>query len=141
MPVRRRRSNSTAGLLRREAGGIRPVEVPGADVAYSGPAGDRPAVIARGGNRVVGAVGVDAAADALRPAATLGGTELYAAGKALVGDRIEPSFLVSVPAALKVFGEDVPSSIRRYLNTLTVAAAGGTVEDRRVDLRIAAALR
>lgn len=137
------------GLLQSQGGQkVTPVKVKGAAAAFSaGQASGlgKPIILARSEDRVVIGVGQAATADALAPAAKLGDSELYKAGKEALDD-FEPTLLLSMPDLVKVIeasGEaDADfAKAKPYLDAFTVIASGGTAEGDELRSRAAAALK
>jgi hypothetical protein len=119
------------GLLQ-AAGGVkaRPVNVDGADTAFSVSSPDlpKPIVLARSSERVVIAYGGEAAKAAFSPSKKLGDSELYSAATDALGD-VDPALLLSMPAVVKLveaLGATDPSfeQARPYLDAYDVIAYG-----------------
>jgi hypothetical protein len=137
------------GLIGKEDG-VRPepVQLEGAESAFSfkSPDTDKPIVLARGAGRVVAAYGEDAAKAALDPATKLGDGEIYADAKDALEDGMEPGFLLSMPAVLKLvdaIGEADADydKAKPYLEALNAIASGGKVDGDTVKSRIAVTLK
>ena len=137
------------GLLQSQGGQrVSPVKVDGAAAAFNAGETDlgKSTIIARSDDRVVVAVGEQAAADGLAPAEKLGDSELYAAAKATLGDGFEPTFLMSMPelvAAVEASGgadEDFQKA-KPYLEAFGVLASGGKLDDDELESRFAAELK
>jgi hypothetical protein len=136
------------GLLRVRAGlDPRPVEVSGADGAFAVrlPDAPQPAVLARGGGRVVVAYGAAAAESALGGGRRVGDSAAYGdARKAL--DGYEPAGFVSVPAILALVdsagaGDAEYRKAKPYLEAFSAFAAGSRTEGDTTRSRAAAGLR
>ena len=128
-----------AAMRERSGQAGRRASVHGAEAAYA--LGNR-WIVARKGERVVVAYGRAAAADALRPARTVGDDPRYAQARAALGGDMSPMVLLSNPQAVKLASDQgVSGSLRRYLMTFAIAAIGGKVEGHAVRLRIAARFR
>jgi Protein of unknown function (DUF3352) len=82
----------------------RPVRIDGAETAFeaAAPGAPKPIVAARSDDRVVIALGRSAAEDALGGGDRLGESELFGAAKGVLGDDVEPGFLLSMPAVLEL---------------------------------------
>jgi hypothetical protein len=137
------------GLIGKEAGAQpQPIRLEGAESAFSmaAPDAEKPIVLARGPGRVVAAYGEEAAKAALNPATKLGDSDLYGDAKdALEGD-VEPAFLLSMPAVLKLvdaFGEGDAdyAQAKPYLETIGAIASGGKLDGDTVESRIAVTLK
>jgi hypothetical protein len=137
------------GLIGKEDG-VRPepVRLEGAESAFSftSPDTDKPIVLARGSGRVVAAYGEDAAKAALSPATKLGDGELYGEAKDALGDGMEPGFLLSMPAVLKLIdaigqADADYDKAKPYLEALNAITSGGTVDGDTVKSRIAVTLK
>jgi len=105
-------------------------QVSGADQAWTATVPDAPGrvVIARTGDRVVLALGEEAASAALQPSGTLGDSALYDRAKDAL-DGLEPSFLVDGPTLVRLIGEGAGSDpdfakAKPYLDLLDLLAAG-----------------
>jgi len=109
---------------------VRPASVPGADAGLSfRPAGSGVVVYVIDGNgRFAVALGAQAAAQALRPSQTLGGSSLYQAASSELGAGVAPTLLVSIPAIARLVLPNLPpataAKARPYLGAFTVLAAG-----------------
>ena len=137
------------GLVQSQGGQrVRPIKVDGAETAFSAAptaALDKPVILARSSDRVVLGVGEAATAAALAPDQKLGDSALYAQGKEVLDD-FEPSFLLSMPALVKVIeatGEaDADfAEAKPYLEAFSVIASGGTADDDELKSRAAAGLK
>jgi len=125
----------------------RPVDIAGADQAFAIQDGvaTRPVVLARGSGLVVATLGAPAAEAALGDDDRLGEGTTYAEAEELVG--MEPSLLLSMPQVLELVdaagaGTDQEfMEARRYLEPLTVIAAGVSASGREATARFAAGLR
>jgi len=136
------------GLLQ-AAGGVkaRPVDVDGADTAFSVSSPDlpKPIVLARSSERVVIAYGGNAAKAAFAPSSTFGDSDIYSEAADSLGD-VEPSFLVSMPTVLKLVdasGSADPSfeQARPYLDAYDVIAYGIAGDDDGGRFRLVAGLK
>ncbi len=137
------------GLLQSQGGRkVGPVKVKGAAQAFRAGGTDlgKPVVLARSDDRVVAAIGEAAAAAALAPAEKLADSELFGQAKDILGDGIEPAFLLSMPellAAVESMGETDAdyAKAKPYLETFSVIASGGSFKDDEVRSRVAAGLK
>lgn len=137
------------GLIGKETGAApKPMQVEGADAAFeiAAPDADKPVILARGEGRVVAAYGAQAASAALAPDAKLGDSEEFGAAKEILGDGIDPSFLLSIADVVGLadaLGETEPEfdKARPYLETLGVVTSGGKAEGDRVQSRVAVTLK
>jgi len=82
----------------------RPVRIDGAETAFevAAPGAPKPVVAARSDDRVVIALGREAAADALGGGDRLADSDTFSAAKTVLGDGVEPGFLLSMPAVLEL---------------------------------------
>ncbi len=119
--------------LARTRGGLnsRPVDVSGADAAFDLglPNEPKPVVLARGKGRMVLAYGTDAAAQALQPDQPLEQGDSYAQAKTALGDGLEPSLLVSMPAIVSLVDSSGSADAswqkaKLYLDALGMIATG-----------------
>jgi hypothetical protein len=137
------------GLVGKETGSApEPVKIDGADAAFAiTPDGaPKPVVLARGEGRVVAAYGEGAASAALSPSAKLGDSDDFGAAESILGDGMEPSFLLSVADAIKLAdalgGTDAEfDKARPYLEALGVVTSGGKADGDRVQSRVAVTLK
>ncbi len=136
------------GLIGKEAGTQpEPIELDGAAAAFSLEAGaEKPVVLARGEGRVVAAFGEAAATDALQPDAQLGDSELYGDAEGVLGDDFAPSFLLSMPAVIKLVDATGQADAefekaRPYLEAFGSIASGGKADGDRVESRVAVTLK
>jgi hypothetical protein len=137
------------GLIGKEVGvAPKPIQVDGADAAFSlaAPGADKPVILARGEGRVVAAYGEQAASAALAPDTKLGDSEGFGAAEEILGDGMEPSFLLSIADVIRLAdatgGTDAEfDKARPYLEALGVVTAGGKAEDDRVQSRLAVTLK
>jgi hypothetical protein len=137
------------GLLQSEGGKkVDPVKVKGAALAFK--AGDtplgKPVVLARSDDRVVVTLGEAAAAEALAPTEKLADAELFGSAKAILGDDLEPAFLLSMPDLLAAIesmgGTDADyEKAKPHLEAFSVIASGGSFKDDEVRSRVAAGLK
>jgi hypothetical protein len=137
------------GLIGKQTGvAPRPVEIDGADSAFTIAAAhaEQPLVLARGEGRVVAAYGREAASAALAPEAKLGDSDSFAAARELLGDDLEPAFLLSMTDFVR-FSEPVGETdtelhrAGRYLEALGVITSGAKAEEDRVQSRVAVTLK
>jgi hypothetical protein len=137
------------GLLQSQGGQkVSPVKVKGAAVAFRAGTTDlgKPVVLARSDNRVVVALGEAAASAALEPAQKLADSELFGQAKDILGDGMEPAFLLSMPdllSAVESSGETDAdyAKAKPYLEAFSVIASGGSFKDDEVRSRVAAGLK
>jgi Protein of unknown function (DUF3352) len=137
------------GLLQSQGGQkVSPVKVKGAALAFraGSTALGKPVVLARSGDRVVVAVGEAAASAALAPTQKLADSELFGQAKDILGDGMEPAFLLSMPdllAAVENMGETDAdyAKAKPYLEAFSVIASGGSFKDDEVRSRLAAGLK
>jgi hypothetical protein len=135
------------GLIGREAGAQpEPLQLEGAEQAFS-LAADAPkrVVLARGEGRVVAAYGEEAATAALQPDAKLGDAALYDDAKSILGDDMEPAFLLSIPAVIELVDATGAADAefeeaRPYLEALGSLTSGGKADGDRVESRFAVTL-
>lgn len=136
------------GLLQ-AAGGVkaRPVDVDGADTAFSVTSPDlpKPIVLARSSERVVIAYGSEAAKAAFSPSSKLGDSELYGAATDALGD-VDPALLLSMPAVVKLVeasGSAGPEfqQAKPYLDPYDVVAYGVEGGDDGGRFRLVAGLK
>ncbi|HET8953271.1 MAG TPA: DUF3352 domain-containing protein [Solirubrobacteraceae bacterium] len=126
----------------------RPVKVDGAETAFeaAAPRTPKPVVAARSEDRVVIALGREAAAAALGDGARLADSDTYGAAKSVLGDGVEPGLVFSMPAALELarglgstdadFKEAEP-----YLEAFGVIAGGSGRDGDTARSRFAAELK
>lgn len=136
------------GLIGKQAGvQPEPVKLDGAASAFTVEAGQpKPAVFARGEGRVVVAFGEAAATAALSPDAKLADSELYGDAKDVLGDDLAPSFLLSMPAIIKLVDATGQADAefeqaRPYLEAFGSITAGGKVDGDRIESRTAVTLK
>ena len=137
------------GLIGRETGAApKPIQVEGAESAFAiaAPGADKPVIVARGEGKVVAAYGEEAASDALAPNATLGDTDGFGAAEDILGDGMEPSFLLSIAdviALADATGETDAEfeEARPYLETLGVLTSGGKSDGDKLQSRVALTLK
>lgn len=137
------------GLIGKQSGvAPRPARIDGADAAFTiaAPGAEQPIVLARGAGRIVAAYGRVAAAAALAPDAKLGDGDNFGAAKDVLGDGMEPSFLLSMADVIKLAdalgATDADfDRARPYLETLGVITSGGKAADARVQSRVAVTLK
>jgi hypothetical protein len=124
------------GLAQTSGGAkARPISVPGAETAFafSQPGAPKPIVAALGDGRLAITYGEAAAADALQPKDKLADSEAFGAAKSLLGDGLEPGFLLSMPQVVSLSasesGDDPDvAKAKPYLDAFTVLAGGGKVD-------------
>jgi hypothetical protein len=123
------------GLARLHGLDPKPTRIPGAASAFAVrmPKAPKPIVLARGGDRMVLAFGVDAAAEGIRPDRPLEQGASYAKAAGALGDGFTPSMLFSFPAIVSLVdatGDHSPgwSQARHYLQNLAVVALGTKVD-------------
>jgi hypothetical protein len=137
------------GLIQSQGGpAAQPIEVDGADAAFSiqAPEAPAPIVLARGNGRVVGAYGREAAAAGLNPSDKLSDSPTFADAKAVLGDDVEPTFLVGMSQVVTLAeaasaNDPEWAEVKPYLEALSVVAGGGTVDGDRSHSRVAVGLR
>ena len=137
------------GLIGKETGAPpEPIEVAGADTAFAiaAPGAPKKVVIARGEGRVVAAFGEPAAAAALSPSAKLGDSDGFSAAREILGDDMDPAFLLSIADVIRVAdatgGTDAEfDKARPYLEALGVVTSGGSTDGDRVQSRVAVTLK
>jgi Protein of unknown function (DUF3352) len=125
-----------------------PVQVDGAEsaFAFAAPGAEKRIVLARGAEKVVAAYGEDAAAAALSSDAKLADSESFGAAREILGDDMEPAFLLSIEDAIALadaVGETDAEfeKARPYLEALGVVTSGGSVDGDRVQSRVAVTLK
>jgi hypothetical protein len=136
------------GLVGKESGvAPKPTQVDGAEAAFAlaVPGAEKPIVLARGEGRVVAAYGEHAARAALRPDAKLGDSDAFRAAEEILGDGMEPSFLLSIADVITLADATGQTDAefdkaRPYLEALGVITWGGKAEDDRVQSRVAVTL-
>jgi hypothetical protein len=136
-------------LIGKETGSApEPVEVAGADAAFGIDTPDAPKkiVLARGKGRVVAAYGEAAAGAALSPSAKLGDSAGFGDAEEILGDGMDPSFLLSIADVIKfadATGETDAEfdKARRYVEALGVVTSGGKSDGDRVQSRVAVTLK
>lgn len=134
-------------LQARQGVNATPVKVEGAEIAFQwADEAPKPIVMARGEDKVVVAYGTEAAADALSPDEELGDSELYERTTDLLGDDAEPSFLLSLPAVVKLV--DAAGDTGRewqqakpYVETFDIVAIGGSTDGGDARVRFVAGLK
>jgi hypothetical protein len=136
------------GLIGKEAGAQpEPIELEGAASAFALEAGaGKPVVLARGQGRIVAAFGEAAATDALQPDAQLGDSDLYGEAEEVLGDDFAPSFLLSMPAVIKLVEATGQADAdfeeaRPYLEAFGSITSGGKADGDRVESRVAVSLK
>ena len=137
------------GLAQSRAGvTARPVKIEGAETAFeaAAPGTPKPVVAARSSDRVVVAVGREAAAAALGGDSSLADSDAYESAKSVLGDDVEPSFLLSMPAVLELVratGKDDEEfqKAEPYLEAFGVLAGGSGRDGEVARSRFAAELK
>jgi hypothetical protein len=137
------------GLIGKQTGAApEPARVGGADAAFTiaVPDADKQVVLARGQGRVVVAYGQQAASAALSPDAKLGDGDGFGAAEGILGDDMEPTFLLSIADVIKfadaMGGTDAEfDKARPYLDTLGVVTSGGNSDGDRLQSRLAVTLK
>ncbi len=137
------------GVLRTRGGvDARPTQVDGAEAAFEValPDAPKPLVIARSTERVAIAYGPDAAKEALSPGAKLSDSDLFGEASDLLGDDLEPAFLLGIEpivALVESVGEADQEweKARPYIEAFSVIASGGKIEDDRGRSRFVAGLK
>jgi hypothetical protein len=134
-PARMRATVSRLGPLARALGGtsIGPLKARGVDEGITvRTANGRRIFVAAAGDRFVVAVGRRALADAIAPAARLGDQAPFKAAAAKLGDELQPSLFLDVPAAARVAGKhgggraaDRLGGLRLNLDAFGALVAGG----------------
>ena len=115
-------------------------------VAIAAPDAQQQLVLARGEGKMVAAYGTDAAADALSPGAKLGDSATFTDAKDMLGDEMNPSFVLSMPAIIDLvdaFGEADAEfeQARPYLEAFETIVTGGSADDDTVRSRTAVTLK
>jgi hypothetical protein len=126
----------------------RPVRIAGAEAAFavSLTGAQRPVVLARGDGKVVATYGEQAAAAALSPERSLADSELYDEAESVLGDELDPSFIVSIPPIVSLV-ESVGTAgpewdqARPYVEAFSLIVSGGGSDGNRAHGRLAAGLR
>jgi hypothetical protein len=137
------------GLAQTRSGtNAKPVEIPGAETAFeaAAPGAPQPVVAARSEERVVVAIGRRAAADALGGGERLADADAYAAAESVLGDDVEPGFLLSMPAVLELVRSSGEADAdfekaRPYLEAFGVIAGGSSRDGDTARSRTAAELK
>jgi hypothetical protein len=137
------------GLIGQQAGAApQPVKIAGAESAVEIPAPGAPQklVLARGEGKMVAAYSVSAAEDALAPDAKLGDAATFKAAEEQLGDDMNASFVLSVPAIIQLvdaFGEADADfeEARPYLEAFETIVTGGSADDGTVRSRTAVTLK
>jgi len=127
----------------------RPVRIDGAESAFeaAAPGAPKPVVAARSEDRVVIALGREAAADALGGGDDdLADSDTYAAAKSVLGDDVEPGFLLSMPAVLDLVQATGSADAhfekaKPYLEAFGVLAGGSSRDGDTARSRFAAELK
>ena len=124
------------GLIGKQTGAApKPTQVDGAEAAFAiaAPGADKPVILARGEGSVVAAYGERGGGRRAAPDAKLGDTDGFGAAEEILGDGMEPSFLLSIADVVKLAdatGETDAEfdKARPYLETLGVVTSGGKSE-------------
>ena len=136
--------------LAQSRGGVpaKPVQIAGADSAFEAtlPGSPKPVVAARSDERVVIALGREAAEDALGGGEKLADAETYASAKSVLGDELEPGFLLSMPAVLELVQATGSADAdfekaKPYLEAFDVIAAGSARDGDIARSRFSAGLK
>ena len=148
--------DAAAGAFGRIVGALRtrgkvdaePVRIDGAETAFSTRVGDapQPVVTARGDDRVVVTYGEEAAVQALSPDEKLGDSELYGRTEDVLGDDVEPSFLLSMApllALVEASGAEDPEwqQAKPYVEAFDIVASGGGTDGDHARVRVAGGLK
>jgi hypothetical protein len=125
-----------------------PLQVDGAEAAFAlaVPGADKPVVLARGSGKVVAAFGEEAAAAALSSGAKLADSDSFGAAEEILGDGMEPAFLLSVGDVIELADAAGATDAefdkaRPYLEALGVVTSGGKADGDRVESRLAVTLK
>jgi hypothetical protein len=137
------------GLIGKQTGAApEPAKIDGADAAFAldAPGADKRVFLARGQGRVVAAYGEQAARAALSPDSKLGDGEDFGAAEDILGDGMEPAFLLSIADVIKLADRlgatDAEfDKARPYLESLGVVTSGGKSDGDRLQSRVAVTLR
>lgn len=136
------------GLIGKQAGAQpKPIKLDGAESAFTVQAdAPQPFVLARGEGRVVAALGESAATAALKPSAKLADSEVFDDVGNILGDDLEPSFVLSMPAIVKLVDATGQTDaefqeVRPYLEAFGTITAGGKSDGDRVESRTAVTLK
>ena len=138
------------GVLQ-QRGGVtaKPLQIEGASAAFelSSPGEPQKIVAALGDERLAIGVGEKAAADALSPAEKLSDSGAYGEAKSLLGDDIEPGFVLSTCRRSSRSREAMSGTdpdfqeAKPYLEAFSVIVSGGKIDDDRARSRFAAGLK
>jgi hypothetical protein len=148
-PARARTAFGKLVGLAQSRGGTsaKPIEIPGAETAFeaAAPGAPKPVVAARSADRVVIALGRQAATDALGGGERLADSDTYGAAKSVLGD-VEPGFLLSMPAVLELVRSSGEADAdfeqaEPYLEAFGVVAGGSSRDGDTARSRTAAELR
>jgi hypothetical protein len=137
------------GLLQTRGGlDATPVRIAGSEAAFQirRPGVPEPIVLARSATRVVVAYGPQAAAEAFSPRRTLAEGADYAKARELLGDGLEPAFLLSMPQLTTLLssttgGDPGFGRAKPYLDAFGVVATGGRADGDTTRSRVVAGLR
>jgi len=137
------------GLIGKEAGAApAPLQLEGAAQAFkiAAPGAEQPIVLARGEGRVVAAYGEAAATAAIQPDTELAGSDLYSGAEEVLGDGLQPAFVLSVGDAIALadaVGATDPEfdEARPYLERLGTVVSGGQAEDDTIRSRVGVSLK
>ena len=126
----------------------RPVDIEGADTAFAAalPEAPKPIVMARSADKVVITYGQEAATAALSGSDTLGDSELYGRTRDVLGDGLDPSFLIAVGPIVSLVDSSGTADaswneFKPYLEAFDLLAVGGGTDGDTARFRIAAGLR
>lgn len=115
---------------KRQGAPVEAADVDGAEQAFAVPVPDAPgpAVLAQGGDRVVLALGEQAAAEGLKPGETIDDSGLYDKAKDSI-DGLEPSLILSLPTVFKLVEESGDTDAdyakaKPYLDMLDLVVTG-----------------
>ncbi len=126
----------------------RPVDIEGAETAFVAavPEAPKPLVMARSSDKVVITYGQEAAAAALSGSDTLGDSELYGRTRDVLGDGVDPSFLVAMGPIVSLVESSGSADaswneVKPYLEAFDLFAVGGGADGDTARFRVAAGLR
>jgi Protein of unknown function (DUF3352) len=137
------------GVLQSRGGvSAKPLSVDGASQAFelSSPGAPQKVVAALGDERMAIGYGRKATEDALSPDEKLADGDAYGEAKSLLGDDIEPGFVLAMPAVVTLAeamsGSDPDfAKAKPYLEAFSLIASGGKLDDDRARSRFAAGLK
>ena len=136
--------------LAQSRGGVpaRATKIDGAETAFeaAAPGAPKPIVLARSEDRVVIALGREAATDALSPEEKLADSDTYAEAKSVLGDGVEPGLLLSMPEVLELAsasagGDEDFAKAKPYLEAFSVLVGGSGRDGERARSSFAAGLK